>query len=96
MMGGSDWRAMKTRAFAAFQSNGRMRADDLEEIVAIGCRDGNFDDKEKQMLISIIANLTRADLDHAMWEKVAELIKKFELESDEEARIEALPDEDQP
>lgn len=96
MMGGSDWRAMKARAFAAFQSNGRMRAGDLEEIVAIGCRDGDFDDKEKQMLISIIANLTRADLDRVMWEKVADLIKKFELESDNEARIEALPEEDQP
>jgi len=96
MVGDSGWRAMKARAFAAYQSDGRMRADVLEQIVAIGCRDGVFDENEKMMLINIISNLTRIDLDDAMWEKVDELIKKFELESDNEARIEALPDEDQP
>ena len=84
---------MKQHAFEAFQTNGRMDAADLKQIVKMGCSDGNFDEQEKTVLINIISNMTRADLDDAMWAMVAELIHKFELEHDSEASIEKLEDE---
>ena len=89
----SDWQAMKTHAFACFKSDGRLQVHELEQVVAIGCRDGDFDDLEKSILVNIISKLTRADLDDAMWAKVDELIQKFELESDKEATMERLPDD---
>ena len=45
------------------------------------------------VLINIISNMTRADLNDAMWGMVAELIHKFELDHDSEATIEKLDDE---
>jgi hypothetical protein len=59
----------------------------------MGCSDGNFDEQEKTVLVNIISNMTRADLNDAMWAMVAELIHKFELEHDSEATIEKLEDE---
>lgn len=89
----SDWREMKQRAFDAFASNGRMSVTELESIVDIGCSDGDFDEQEKAVLINIISNLTRADMNDAMWLKVDELIHKFDLHHDSEAFIEHLDDE---
>lgn len=89
----SDWLAMKQHAFKAFKSDGRMDVHELENIVQIGCVDGEFDDNEKMVLINVISNLTRADMDDAMWAKVDELIHKFELEDDTGASIEELPEE---
>lgn len=83
---------MKQHAFEAFQANGKLDVHELEQIVEMGCSNGNFDDQEKIVLINIISNLTRADLHDAMWAKVAELIHKFELD-DSEATIEKLEDE---
>ena len=93
MVDDSNWQDMKQHAFEAFQTNGKMEGHDLEQIVEIGCRNGDFDEQEKIVLINIISNMTRADLDDAMWAKVAELINKFELD-DSEASIEKLEDED--
>ena len=92
MVDNSNWQAMKQHAFEAFQANGKLDVHELEQIVEIGGSNGNFDDQEKIVLINIISNLTRADLDDAMWAKVAELIHKFELD-DSEATIEKLEDE---
>ena len=92
MVDNSNWQAMKQHAFEAFQANGKMDVHELEQIVEMGCSNGNFDDQEKIVLINIISNLTRADLNDAMWAKVAELIHKFELD-DSEATIEKLEDE---
>ena len=86
----SSWLEMKRHAFEAFTSDGRMSPSELEQIVKIGCADGDFDEHEKAVLINIISNLTRADLNDAMWAKVDELIHKFELEHDSEASIEQL------
>jgi hypothetical protein len=83
---------MKQHAFEAFQANGKLDVHELEQIVEMGCIDGSFDEQEKTVLINIISNLTRADLNDAMWAKVAELIHKFELD-DSEATIEKLEDE---
>lgn len=93
MVDNSNWQSMKRYAFEAFKSDGRMEVLELEQIIKIGCSDGEFDEQEKTVLINIISNLTRADLDDAMWAKVAELIHKFELEHDSEATIEKLEDE---
>ena len=90
----SNWKHMKEHAFEAFKSNGKLDVHELEQIVEIGCRNGAFEQQEKTVLINIISNMTRADLDDAMWAKVAELIQKFELEHDSEATIEKLEDED--
>ncbi len=90
----SDWESMKQHAIAAFKANGRLDVRELEQIVEIGCGDGAFDQHEKTVLINIISNLTRADLDDAMWVKVDELIHKLELEHDSDASIEKLEDED--
>lgn len=92
MVDNSNWQEMKQHAFDAFKSNGRIEVHELEQIVEMGCTDGNFDEQEKIVLINIISNMTRADLDDAMWAKVAELIQKFELD-DSEATIENLEDE---
>ena len=92
MVDNSNWKHMKEHAFEAFRANGRLDVHELEQIVKMGCSDGAFDEHEKTVLINIISNMTRADLDDAMWEKVAELIQKFELEHDSEASIESLED----
>ena len=81
---------MKQHAFDAFARDGRMSVSELEKIVQIGCADGKFDEHEKAVLINIISNLTRADMNDAMWLKVDELIHKFELHDDSEAFIEHL------
>ena len=92
MVDNSNWQQMKQHAFDAFKSNGRIEVHELEQIVEMGCTDGDFDEQEKTVLINIISNMTRADLDDTMWAKVAELIHKFELD-DSEATIEKLEDE---
>lgn len=46
------------------------------------------------MLVNIISNLTRAEINGAMWAKIDELIHKFELEHDSDAKIEHLDDDD--
>jgi hypothetical protein len=89
----SNWQKMKQRAFEAYRREGRLSVQELEEIVALGSEDGAFDDQEKIVLINIISSLTRADMSDAMWAKVDELIKKFELEHDTEASIEQFDDE---
>jgi hypothetical protein len=93
MVNKSSWQEMKRRAFEAFISDGRMDPQELQQIVEIGCEDGNFDEQEKAVLINIISNLTRVDLTDDMWAKVDELIHKFELGHDSEASIEHLDDE---
>lgn len=95
MVNKSDWQEMKRLAFEAIARDGRMSVFELERIVELGCADGNFDEHEKIVLINIISNLTRADMDDAMWAKVDELIHKFELEHDSEASIEPLVDENE-
>ncbi len=91
MVDNSNWQQMKQHAFDAFKSNGRIEVHELEQIVEMGCTDGDFDEQERTVLINIISNMTRADLDDVMWAKVAELIHKFELD-DSEATIEKLED----
>lgn len=93
MVSKSKWQRLKQHAFEAFQANGRLEVQELEQIVELGCGDGDFDEQEKTVLINIISNTTRADLNDAMWAKVAELIQKFELGHDSEATIEKLEDE---
>lgn len=95
MFDNSNWGQMKQHAFEAFASNGKLEVHELEQIIEIGCDNGEFDNDEKAMLINIISNMTRANLDDAMWAKVAELIHKFELEHDSEATIEKLEDEEE-
>ncbi len=93
MVNKSDWQSMKQHAFEAFTRDGKMSVSELEQIVQIGCDDGDFDEDEKAVLINIIFNLTRADLNDAMWAKVDELIHKFGLLDDSEASIEQLDDD---
>jgi hypothetical protein len=96
MVNNSDWKVMKQQAFDAFTQDGRMSVHELEQIVNIGLSDGDFDEQERAVLINIISNLTRADMNDAMWLKVDELIHKFDLHDDSEAFIEHLEDEDGP
>ncbi len=91
----SNWQKMKEHAFEAYRRDGRMSVGELENIVDIGCADGDFDDDEKVVLINIISSLTRADMSDAMWAKLDELIHKFELDHDSEAKIEYLDDDDE-
>jgi len=88
-----DWGRLKAHAFENFKANGRLDSGELTEIINIGCENGHFHDYEKADLINIISTTTRADLDVHMWAKVADLINKFELESDRDAVIEGLPEE---
>ena len=96
MVNKSDWQKMKQHAFDAFANDGRMSVDELESIVEIGRADGEFDEHEKSVLINVISNLTRADMNDAMWAKIDDLIHRFALESDSEAKIERLDDEYDP
>jgi hypothetical protein len=93
MTNSSDWLEMKRQAFLTYANDGRMSVNALEQIVNIGCADGEFDEQEKAVLINVISNLTRADMNDEMWAKVDELIHKFELGDDSEASIESLDDE---
>ena len=93
MVNESDWQEMKRHAFEAFSNDGRMSVQELEKIVEIGCADGSFDEHEKSVLINIISNLTRVDLNDEMWARVDELIHKFELHHDSDASIENLDDD---
>lgn len=89
----TSWELMKQHAFESFKSNGRLEAFELEQIINMGCQDGYFNDQEKRMLVNIISNTTRADLNDQMWAKVADLINIFELEDDKDAVIEDIYDE---
>ena len=89
----SDWQEMKRQAFNAYLDDGIMSVDELEQIVNIGCADGEFDEREKEVLINVISNLTRADMTDAMWLKVDELIHKFKLNDDTAAFVEHLDDD---
>jgi hypothetical protein len=94
MLSKSDWKEMKRHAFDAYARDGKMGVVELERIVSIGVADGEFDEHEKEVLINIISNLTRAEMNDAMWLRVDELIHKFDLHGDSEAFIEHLDDED--
>ena len=96
MVNKSDWKAMKQHAFDAFARDGRMSVRELEQLVNIALADGEFDEEEKTVMISIISNLTSAEMTDAMWLKVDELIHKFDLHSDSEAFIEHLDDDQEP
>ena len=93
MVNKSDWMQMKQRYFDAFAKDGMMSVAELQKIVDIALDDGEFDDMEKGVLISIISNLTSDEMTDAMWLKVDELIHKFDLHGDSEAFIEHLDDE---
>ena len=93
MVNESDWKAMKQQAFDAFALDGRMSVYELEQIVNIALADGEFDEQEKAVMINIISNLTGAEMTDEMWLKVDELIHKFDLDSDSEAFIEHLEEE---
>jgi hypothetical protein len=96
MVNDSDWKTMKQQAFDAFASDGRLSVYELEQIVNTALADGNFDEKEKEVLVNIISNLTGADMTDAMWLKVDELINKFDLHGDSEAFIEHFVDDPDP
>jgi hypothetical protein len=95
MVNESDWKAMKQQAFDAFARDGKMSVYELEQIVNIGLADGEFDEKEKEVLVEIISKMTGADMTDRMWLKVDELIHKFDLHGDSEAFIEHLDDDDE-
>ena len=78
MVNESDWKAMKQQAFDAFARDGRMSVYELEQIVNIALADGEFDEKEKEVMVEIISKMTGADMTDKMWLKVDELIHKFE------------------
>jgi hypothetical protein len=88
MVNESDWKAMKQQAFDAFARDGKLRVYELEQIVNIALADGEFDDKEKAVLVDIISRMTGAEMTDAMWLKVDDLIQKFDLHGDSEAFIE--------
>jgi tellurite resistance protein len=94
MVSESNWQEMKRQAFDVYHREGRMSVPALEKIVDIGCADGKFDEDEKVVLINIISSLTRADMNDAMWDKIDELIHKFELAQDTGASIEYLDAEE--
>lgn len=91
----SDWQEMKRQAFNAYLDDGVMSVDELEKIVEIGCADGEFDDREKAVLINVISSLTRDDMTEEMWLKVDELIEKFNLNDETAAFVEHQPDEEE-
>ena len=93
MVDDTTWKDMKQHAFEAYAKDGRMDVHDLEKIVEAGCADGDFDDKEKTVLINIIASLTLADMSAAMWAKVDELIQQFDLGHDDDATMEHVAEE---
>ena len=90
----SNQHKMKQHAFEVYRRDGGMSVQELENIVEIGCADGELDEYEKVVLINIISRLTRADMCAEMWAKVDELIETFDLHLDDEATIEHLDDED--
>jgi len=95
MVNESDWKAMKQQAFDAFARDGKMGVYELEQIVNIGLADGEFDEREKEVLVEIISKMTGADMTDRMWLKVDELIHKFDLHGDSEAFIEHLDDDEE-
>ena len=91
----SNWQKMKAHAFEVISRDGGLSVEELEKVVDIGCSDGELDKYEKIVLINIISNLTRADMNDAMWTKVEELIEKFDLQLDSEATIEQFDDDNE-
>jgi len=93
MVDDSTWKEMKQHAFEAYARDGRMDVRVLEQMVEMGCANGGFDDHERSVMINVIASLTRADMNDAMWAKVDELIHKFELAHDSDASIEHIAED---
>jgi hypothetical protein len=88
-----NWQKMKARALEATSHGSGIGVRELDEIVDIACADGDLDEREKAVLIDIIAGLTLADMSDALWTRVEELIEKYDLHNDSEATIEGLEDE---
>ena len=88
----SNWQRMQARAFEALNRDGGLSVGELDEIVDLAFADGELDDQEKAVLIEIISSLTGADMSDAMWARVDELIRKYDL-TDSEATIEDLDDD---
>jgi hypothetical protein len=90
----SDWQEMKRKAFDAYLDDGVMSVEELEQIVDIGCADGDFDEREKEVLVSVIAGLTPDDMTDEMWLKVDDLIHKFKLNEISAAFVEHQDEEE--
>lgn len=96
MVNESDWKAMKQQAFDAFARDGKLSVYELEQIVNIALADGEFDEKEKAVVVDIISRMTGAEMTDTMWLKVDDLIHKFDLHGDSEAFIEHLDEDQEP
>ncbi len=76
----SDASEMISRAIESFSNDGKLDVNELDQIVRIALADGVVDDEEKNVLKSIIYNLTSKDLTPELWARVEELVAHYDLD----------------
>ena len=72
-----DYIQMALKSAEAFTNDGKIDADELQEIINIAERDGKIDQDEIRVLRSIISRIDPVEVDDALRQKLAEILEKF-------------------
>ncbi|MDH1055061.1 hypothetical protein [Aquipseudomonas alcaligenes] len=72
-----DYLEMTFRSIQCFANDGRLDVHELGALLDIAERDGAIDDNEIRVLKKIIAQIKPEEIDQAMRDKLAEVVKKI-------------------
>lgn len=72
-----DYLEMTFHSINCFADDGKLDANELNQILAIAFKDGVVDDNEKRVLSNIIGRLNEAELDGEMLSKVEEIKAEY-------------------
>ena len=67
---------MALKSIEGFANNGKLDADELQEIIDIAERDGVIDQDEIRVFRSIISRIDPSEVDDAMRQKLTEILTK--------------------
>lgn len=72
-----DYLEMTFHSINCFADDGKLDANELNQILAIALKDGVVDDNEKRVLSNIIGRLNEEELDGEMLSKVEEIKAEY-------------------
>lgn len=72
-----DYLEMSFRSIQCFANDGRLDVRELDSLLNIAERDGNIDENEVRVLKNIIERIRPEEIDQAMRDKLAEVVKKI-------------------
>lgn len=72
-----DYLEMSFQSINCFADDGKLDANELDNILNIALKDGVVDNNEKRVLANIISRLTPAELNPEMLVKIDEIKQKY-------------------